>query len=92
MLRFRHQAKPSGFKVNLYVRPIELCVVHNLLFVVYNCRRLNKLAEEFYTYVSSLEVSQVLEVDVDCVDVVRSFWILKRQVIHSIHINIYYYS
>jgi len=44
--------------------------------------RLEKLAEVFYTYVGDLQpVADAVELDVDTVDVIFQYWILKRKVI-----------
>ena len=43
--------------------------------------RLEKLAEDFHTCVTSEEVAFSLKYDYDVVDVIRSYWILKRKVI-----------
>lgn len=44
--------------------------------------RLEKLAEVFYTYVGDLQsVAEAVELDVDTVDVVFHYWLLKRKVL-----------
>ena len=50
--------------------------------------RLEKLAEVFYTYVGDRQpIADALELDVDTVDVVYHYWLLKRKVAaHVFHI------
>jgi len=44
-------------------------------------RRLEQLAEVFYTYVGDLQpIADSLELDVDTVDMVYHYWLLKRKV------------
>ena len=47
--------------------------------------RLEKLAEVFYTYVGDLQpIADAVELDVDTVDVVFHYWLLKRKVARPI--------
>jgi len=50
-----------------------------LFWCGFDCR-LKKLGEEFYEHVDSAEVADMLGVDVDTVDCMCSYWILKRKV------------
>jgi len=50
--------------------------------------RLEKLAEVFYTYVGDLQsLASTLELDVDAVDMVYHYWLLKRKVAASTSVS-----
>lgn len=57
-----------------------------LVFSRVNCsclfeNRIQQLAEEFYTYVGELkQVAEVMDVDMDTLDIIYNYWVLKRKV------------
>ena len=42
--------------------------------------RLKKLDEEFYEHVDPMELADVLDLDIDTVDCLYNYWVLKRKV------------
>ena len=42
--------------------------------------RLKKLHEEFYEHVDPAEVADILDVDLDTVDCLYTYWVFKRKV------------
>ena len=41
---------------------------------------MKKLGEEFYEHVNAVEVASELDIDLDTVDCVYNYWLLKRKV------------
>jgi len=57
-----------------------------LCYAVTACR-LKKLNEEFYEHVDTAEVAEILDVDLDTVDYMYSYWVFKRKVVFSVFIT-----
>lgn len=71
---------------------MEVCGQVNRIF----CFRLQKLAEEFYSYASPKKVAEELKLKTGLVDCVYKYWVLKRRVLIisqlSVHIFNYLHS
>jgi len=58
-----------------------LYLLYFLTRILIVVKRLEKLAEVFYTYVGGLSsVATAVDMDVDAVDVIYQYWLLKRKV------------
>jgi len=58
--------------------------VHVNAILCCGCCRLKKLHEEFYEHVDPAEVADILDVDLDTIDCMYSYWVYKRKVVFTV--------